>query len=92
MNSSEPDYHIPSLGVAYEVARETLSELLGYAANRLHKEQSKPEPDPAVIDEWQGKFDRWGALFDTLRSDDIAMVRSVLDDGGALLKSLRQQS
>ena len=77
-----------SLGVAYEVAKETLELLMGYAADRIRKEKAKPGPDQAEIDLWERRATEWAARRHTLRVQDVAAVRAVLDGDAAFYRSL----
>jgi len=74
--------------VAYEVAREALGQLVGYAASRIDQEAAKPTPDEVVLATWRQRRDEWSATRAALDPYDTATVRTVLRDANQLLRSL----
>jgi hypothetical protein len=67
---------------AYEVARDILSELLGYAARELDA------GDPAEGAVWRSRRDDWATRLRDLRPYDALAVRRVLEEDAAFLRAL----
>jgi len=80
--------HPQDPGVAFEVARDILSRLLGYASDQIRRETDRGTPDPATVEEWQRRREEWNARWHSLRVTDTAAVQAVLDRDGAILRSL----
>jgi hypothetical protein len=87
----DPGSRIPSLdvSVAYEIAREILSLLIGYAACQIDAEKSRSSPDQVIVDSWLERRDAWAARWRRLRPTDIEDIQIVLDRDGATLRSLK---
>jgi hypothetical protein len=78
-------------GVGFEVARETLAQLIGYASTRLNQERAKPAPNAAAIQSWQQRRDQWASRYQSLQPDDAEGIRSVLDVEAAQLRAWQER-
>jgi hypothetical protein len=87
-SETESSDHPQDPGVAFEVARDILSRLLGYASDRIRHETDRERPDRAALEEWQRWREEWSSRWQSLRASDTAAVEAVLDRDGPILASL----
>jgi hypothetical protein len=74
--------------IAYEVAKETFNDLVGYCMARIYEQEAKPEPDQAVIDHWNSEADRYVRERRGLDASDGDAVQRVITEYGALARRL----
>jgi hypothetical protein len=71
---------------AFEAALDVLSSLIGLASTRIRELEAHPGPDAELIRRWRSRRDEWANRHRTLRADDVAAVRAVLDTDAATLR------
>lgn len=74
--------------IAYEVARETFNDLVGYCMARIYEEEAKAESDQSVIDHWNSEADRYVRERRELDPSDNEAVQKVITEYGALARRL----
>lgn len=68
---------------AFEVARQVLAELVGYASHQVDAAESADEAK-----QWRERRDGWAKRQRELRVSDTLAVRCVLDEDAPFLRSL----
>lgn len=74
--------------VDYEVARETITALIGFRSEWIHQEQQKPAPDQASIARWEAETDAFVQELRGLDVRDRANIARIHRDYGAEVKRL----
>jgi hypothetical protein len=75
-------------GIAFEVARDILGQLIGYAAAQIDAEQADPGSGPPDRPTWRERQQEWTARRLALKPADPDVER-VLQEEGTLLQHLR---
>ena len=73
--------------IAYECAREAISDLMGIKFSRLYEERRKENPDMALVTKLDDEITRLSDERDGLRLNDHASIARVRSEYGALVRA-----
>jgi hypothetical protein len=76
-------------GVAYEIAQDTLTQLVAAAGQHLARLQNEPRPDRAQIAIWEARRAAWAQRRLDLSPADVIAAQQVLGQDAQTLRSLQ---
>lgn len=78
-------------GVRYEVAQDTLWDIVSYYSIVLGEEQDKSAPDMTLIKACESAYERMRHLYDSLDPADDAKVEEVIHEYAPMARELWDQ-
>lgn len=67
-------------GVRYEVAMDTIWDIVSYYSIVLAEEQEKSVPDMDLVKKWETAYERMRHMYDSLDPADETRVEEVIDE------------
>ena len=67
-------------GVRYEVAMDTIWDIVSYYSIVLAEEQEKSVPDMDLVKKWETAYERMRHMYDSLDPADETKVEEVIDE------------
>jgi hypothetical protein len=77
--------------IAFECARECISDLMAIRSREIADEETRPRPDAARLAALEADLDRLAGERSALRGTDHAEIARIRTEYGALIRTIREE-